>query len=206
MTDDLATHLLPVAGRIRAMFDLDANPEPIALALSADPALRALVERTPGLRVPGAFDTFELAMRAILGQQVTVAAASTLAGRLVQRFADAGDDLPGGLSHYPLTAESIASAEIADIAAIGIPARRAATIRALAGAVARGNFDFAQITTIPGIGAWTRDYIALRALRKPDAFPDGDLGLQKAIARLGVDPERSSPWRAYAAMYLWTSE
>jgi AraC family transcriptional regulator of adaptative response / DNA-3-methyladenine glycosylase II len=205
VSDDLASHLLPVAGRIRAMFDLDANPAQIATVLGADPALQALVERTPGLRVPGAFDPFELALRAILGQQVTVAAASTLAGRLVERFATAAQDLPAGLSHYPLTAESIAAADAADIAAIGIPSKRAATIRALAEAVARGNFDFAEVTAIPGIGPWTRDYIALRALRRPDAFPEGDLGLRKALTRLGADPERWRPWRAYAAMYLWTS-
>lgn len=206
VSDQLATQLLPVAGRIRAMFDLDADPAPIGAVLSADPALRALVERRPGLRVPGAFDHFELALRAILGQQVTVAAASTLAGRLARLFAEPGENLPDGLTHYPLTPASIASAAIEDIAGIGIPSRRAHTIRGLAEAVARGGFDFADVTSIPGIGAWTRDYIAMRALRRPDAFPAGDLGLKKALERLGADPERWRPWRAYAAVYLWTAE
>ena len=205
VSDELATHLLPIAGRIRAMFDLGANPEPIATVLAADPALRPFIKQIPGLRVPGAFDAFELAVRAILGQQVTVAAASTLAGRLIQRFATAASDVPAGVTHYPLIPASLAAAGVSDIAAIGIPAKRAGTIRALAEAVARGSFDFARVTEIPGIGSWTRDYIAMRVLRWPDAFPAGDLGLRKALASLGAHPERWRPWRAYAAMYLWTT-
>ncbi len=205
ISEDLATHLLPVVGRIRAMFDLDANPEPIATVLAADPVLRPLVRATEGLRVPGAFDGFELALRAVLGQQVTVAAASTLMGRLVRRFEPPIADLPLGLTHYPITAECLAAGNSADIASIGIPAKRAETIRALAEAVAPGNFDFTKVDEIRGIGAWTRDYIAMRVLRWPDAFPAGDLGLRKAIAQLGADPERWRPWRAYAAIYLWTS-
>jgi AraC family transcriptional regulator of adaptative response / DNA-3-methyladenine glycosylase II len=204
VADELATHLLPLAGRVRAMFDLDANPAPIAAVLMSDPAMRPLVEKTPGLRVPGAFDSFELAVRAILGQQVTVAAAGTLAGRLVSRFAAPAPELPAGLTHYPLEPAALACAAASEIAAIGIPLKRAETLRALAAAVAAGDFDYARVTDIPGIGAWTRDYIAMRALRWPDAFPAGDLGIRKALASLGADPERWRPWRAYGAMYLWT--
>lgn len=205
VADELATHLLPLAGRIRAMFDLDTNPAPIAEVLAADPVMRALVERTPGLRVPGGFDGFESAVRAILGQQVTVAAATTLAGRLVERFAVPAGDAPAGLTHFPLRAQALAEADVSEIAAIGIPGKRAATLQALARSVAPGDFDFSRVTEIPGIGAWTRDYIAMRVLRWPDAFPAGDLGLKKALAALGADAERWRPWRAYGAVYLWTS-
>jgi AraC family transcriptional regulator of adaptative response / DNA-3-methyladenine glycosylase II len=220
VSDDLATHLLPVAGRIRSMFDLDANPAPIASVLSEDPALRPMVEGTPGLRVPGAFDSFEIAVRAILGQQVSVAGASTLAGRLIQRFATAAADLPAGLTHYPLQAEMLADVDVNEIAAIGMPSTRAASIRALAQAVSSGSVSFDRpsaaaeaLTEIPGIGNWTRDYIAVRVLRWPDAFPAGDLGLRKALCPSSALTERAlekrsqawRPWRAYAALYLWNS-
>ncbi len=210
VSPDLATHLLPIAGRIRAMFDLDTNPAPIAAALSADPELAPLVRRTPGLRVPGGFDSFELAARAVLGQQVTVRAATTLAGRLVQRFATPAAGLPAGLTHWPLASESIANAPASEIAAIGIPAARAETLRALAQTQIT---DPAALSSIRGIGDWTRDYIALRILRWPDAFPAGDLGLRKALnpssplskAALERRSEAWRPWRAYAALYLWTA-
>lgn len=223
VADELATHLLPLAGRVRAMFDLDANPEPIRSALATDPALLPLIERMPGLRVPGAFDGFELAVRAILGQQVSVAAASTLAGRLVAGFAELGNDLPAGLTHYPLDPAKIAETSALDIASIGIPLKRAETIRSLAVSIASGEIDFdrptdpastlQRLAAIPGIGPWTCDYIAMRILRWPDAFPAGDLGLRKALdARnplsLRALEERSQrwrPWRAYAAIYLWTA-
>ncbi len=220
VSDDLATHLLPIAGRIRSMFDLDANPEPIASALSEDAALRPMVARTPGLRVPGAFDGFEVAVRAILGQQVSVAGASTLAGRMVQRFATTAAGLPAGLTHYPLQAKALAEADVNNIAAVGMPAFRAATIRGLAQAVCCGDVDFDRqagtseaLAKIPGIGEWTRDYIAVRVLRWPDAFPAGDLGLRKALCPSTPLSQRAleersqawRPWRAYAALYLWNS-
>ncbi len=216
VSDGLATCLLPVAGRVRAMFDLDANPAPIASVLADDPLLRPLVEATPGLRVPGAFDGFELALRAILGQQVTVAAASTLAGRLVERSGESGEDLPPGLSHYPVLPATLAGAGVAEIARIGIPLSRAETIWTVAQAAASGEIDFDRPTSttlerlraIRGIGQWTCDYIAMRVLRWPDAFPEGDLGLRKALhpRQPGAASQRWRPWRAYAALYLWTAE
>ncbi len=220
ISENLATHLLPLAGRMRAMFDLDADMGPVACALGADPKLRPLVENTPGLRVPGAFDPFELSVRAILGQQVRVEAANTLAGRLIRRFGVPSEVLPAGLTHYPLVASTLASAATEDIAAIGIPTARAGAIRALAAAVVSGilNFDRpggvpAALSSIPGVGEWTREYIAVRVLRLPDAFPAGDLGLRKALCPSGALSRRAleqrsqswRPWRAYAALYLWNS-
>ncbi len=172
------------------------------------------------MRVPGAFDGFELAVRAVLGQQVSVAGANTLAGRLIEKFATSAQGLPDGLTRHPLEAEALAAAEPCDIASIGLPATRAATIHSLATAVATGKLDFKRPTTapgvlmsIPGIGPWTRDYIAMRALRWPDAFASGDLGLRKALKppepcsakELEIRSEAWKPWRAYAAMYLWTA-
>jgi len=216
VSDGLAACLLPVAGRVRAMFDLDANPGPIASVLADDPLLQPLVEATPGLRVPGAFDGFELALRAILGQQVTVAAASTLAGRLVERFGEFAEELPPGLTHYPVLPSALADAGVADIARIGIPLSRAQTIWLVAHAAASGEIDFdrpsaatvERLREIRGIGQWTCDYVAMRVLRWPDAFPEGDLGLRKALhpRQPGAASERWRPWRAYAALYLWTAE
>ncbi|MBS1877641.1 MAG: helix-turn-helix domain-containing protein [Acidobacteria bacterium] len=215
VSDSLAACLLPVAGQVRAMFDLDANPHPIAAALGADPLLAPLVRRTPGLRVPGAFDGFELALRAILGQQVTVAAATTLAGRLIARFAEPAEGAPHGLTHYPVEPAALAEADPAEIARIGIPGARAATIHAVAERAASGALDFhhptartlSDLRAIRGIGQWTCDYLAMRLLRWPDAFPEGDLGLRKAIAPATPREasERWRPWRAYAALYLWTA-
>jgi AraC family transcriptional regulator of adaptative response / DNA-3-methyladenine glycosylase II len=172
------------------------------------------------VRVPGALDGFELAVRAILGQQVSVAAATRLAGRLV---AQVGAKLPDGClpseradqpSHEFPSAEAVAEA---DVAAIGMPSARAEAIRALARAVADGRLVLEPgadpdatreaLLALPGVGAWTADYIGMRALRQPDAFPSGDLGLRRA---LGIDArelarraEAWRPWRAYAAMLLW---
>lgn len=218
VSPELSTCLPLVSARIRRAFDLDATTEPIASVLRSCPLLSPLLLETPGLRVPGAFDGFELAVRAILGQQVTVAAASTLAGRLVQRFSRAASDSPAGLTHYPFAPEDIAESKPALIARIGIPAARAATIRELARAVASGwiNLDgssegtgvLQRLEEVPGIGPWTRDYIAMNILRRPDAFPSGDLGLCKATGLAPRALEQRSdawrPWRAYAAMYLWT--
>mgnify|MGYP000998077163 CR=1 FL=1 len=217
----LAGPLIAVAGRVRNLFDLDTNPEPIAETLVADELLQPAVEGIPGLRIPGTCDGFELAVRAILGQQVTVRAATTLAGRMVQRFSEPAHDVPEGLSHWPLDPASIANAELGDIAACGIPSARAATIKTLAMQVANGHLDLDHtvgsqqvlrtLEAIPGIGPWTRDYIAMRALRQPDAFPAGDLGLRKAAghitsAELERRSERWRPWRPYAAIYLWNLE
>ncbi|KAF1687683.1 DNA methylase [Pseudoxanthomonas broegbernensis] len=206
--------------RVRRMFDLDADPDAISTALCADPRLRPLLRKRPGLRLPSGWDGFEIAVRAVIGQQVSVAAARTLAARLAQRHghavALAG---PQGLSHlFP------APAALAEegLEGLGLTAARAATVRRVAAALLDGRVDFrpdrtldefaAAWTALPGIGPWTAHYLALRALGHPDAFPAEDLVLQKALpgdgSRLSPQPLRSRaeawrPWRAYAVIHLW---
>ncbi|GAB3541449.1 DNA-3-methyladenine glycosylase 2 [Noviherbaspirillum agri] len=214
--------LMPLQGRVRSQFDLDANPTVIEAHLSGDQTLSSRIAAHPGLRVPGAFDAFELAVRAVLGQQVSVAGATTLSGRLVHRFGEAADTpFPQVTHHFPRP-EAIACADEADIAAIGLPQTRARTIRHVAQFAAQGGLQMppgvtldaavARLKTVPGIGDWTAHYIALRALRFPDAFPAGDLGLQKAAAeqggrltekQLAARASSWSPWRGYAALALW---
>jgi AraC family transcriptional regulator, regulatory protein of adaptative response / DNA-3-methyladenine glycosylase II len=209
---------MPAVDRVRRLFDLDADPLEIASHLRRDRRLVRGLRRLPGLRIPGAWDGFELAVRAILGQQVTVAGATTLAGRLARVF---GTPLPGAEAPSLLfpRPEVLATA---DVARIGIPRARADAIRALAAAVAGGALRLdpaadpeatvARLTAIPGIGAWTAAYIALRALGEPDAFPAGDLGLRRALGNgrgplapgeLARAAEAWRPWRGYAAMSLW---
>jgi len=213
--------LLEVVARARRLFDLDADPTFIAEHLAASPVLAPLVARRPGLRVPGAWDPFELAVRAVLGQQVTVRGATTLAGRLVRAFGTPVGRAEDGLTHLFPRSEALAEA---DLASLGLPRARAATIRALAGAVARGMLELdgargledavARLVAIPGIGAWTAHYVALRALGEPDAFPAADLGLRRALgngagplaaARVAELAEAWRPWRAYATLHLWSS-
>jgi len=211
--------LRQVVERARRLFDLDADPVPIAHHLARSPELAPLVARRPGLRVPGAWDAFELAVRAVLGQQVTVRGATTLAGRLVRAFGRPLDRAEDGLTHLFPRPEALADA---DLASIGLPRARAATIRGLARGVARGEIALdashgledavARLVAVPGIGAWTAHYIAMRALGEPDAFPAADLGLRRALgngagplapARVAERAEAWRPWRAYAAMHLW---
>jgi AraC family transcriptional regulator of adaptative response / DNA-3-methyladenine glycosylase II len=216
----LAPVLPAVVARLRALFDLDAHPLAIAEHLGRAPALASLVAGRPGLRVPGAFDGFELAVRAILGQQVSVRAATTLSGRLVERFGEPLRGAPSRLARLFPTASTLASASPAALAAIGLPAARARTIATLARAVADERLDLTGGTSheevrdvllaLPGIGPWTAEYIAMRALRFPDAFPASDLALRRALgaddakaAAARVEPAR--PYRAYAALHLWMS-
>jgi AraC family transcriptional regulator of adaptative response / DNA-3-methyladenine glycosylase II len=213
--------LIHVVERVRRLFDLDADPWQIANHLRRSPQLSALVEASPGLRLPGAWDGFELAVRAILGQQVTVRGATTLAGRLVLAFGRPVDACGPGLTHLFPRPEALA---VADLSAIGLPQARAASIRALAAAVSRGDLVFgtslgledagARLCAISGIGPWTANYIAMRAFGEPDAFPASDLGLRRALgsgrrplsaARLAHIAEDWRPWRAYAAIQLWTA-
>ena len=219
----LAPHLASVLSRLRQVFDLDAQPQLIAEHLRKDPVLRSQLKRHPGLRVPGAWDVFEIAVRAILGQQVSVAGATTLAGRLARRFGRRLETPWPELTHLSPTALDLSAAAVESIAAIGLPRKRAATIVALATAASDGLFRFAPDATsdevvarlreIPGIGDWTAHYVAMRALRFPDAFPSGDLGLRKALRPGGLVPARElekaseawRPWRAYAALHLWQS-
>jgi AraC family transcriptional regulator, regulatory protein of adaptative response / DNA-3-methyladenine glycosylase II len=220
----LAPVLGSVVARLRALFDLDACPSIIAEHLGQDPLLSRTLKAHPGLRVPGAFDAFEMAVRAILGQQVSVAAATTVSGRLVRRFGVApisgsADEAAGIGWVFPSPAR-LAEARLADVARLGMPGARARTILALSGAVARGDVSLSpeqppevaleRLVALPGIGAWTANYIALRALRWPDAFVASDLGVRKALGVRGVKAAREraarwQPWRAYAVVHLWTS-
>jgi AraC family transcriptional regulator, regulatory protein of adaptative response / DNA-3-methyladenine glycosylase II len=213
--------LLTLVSRVRRQFDLDADPAAIAESLRTDPGLRPLVARRPGLRLPGAWDGFETAVRAVIGQQVSVAAARTLAARLAARF---GARLPEalavhGFAHLFPTPEVLADA---DLAGLGLTRDRARTIRHVARAVVERRVDFrrertlddivARWTALPGIGPWTAQYLAMRAMNHPDAFPAEDLVLRKALTEGGtplttralrVRAEAWRPWRAYAVIHLW---
>lgn len=220
---DCVPDLLPIAGRLGRLFDLDADPAVIGSDLSRDPLLARLVARRPGLRIPGAWDPFETAVRAVLGQQVTVRGATTLAGRLVARFGEELVGLPADGPRFLFPGPAVL--KTADVGSIGVPAMRTEAIRTLARSVVDGRVDLEgsrgpaalerELTSIPGIGPWTAQYLAMRVLGEPDALPDGDLGLLRALERLGVSVSRRTlerradawrPWRAYATMHLWMSE
>lgn len=219
----LVRGLYAIVERVRSLFDLRADPAIIVATLGRDATLARSLRARPGLRVPGAWDGFELAVRAILGQQVSVTRATALSGRLVEAF---GEPLPGSLCEHGLTRlfpppAVLARADIAT--ALGIPGGRAEAIRALGAEVARGAIAFVpgapdprvleRLLAIRGIGPWTVAYVAMRALADTDAFPDGDLGLRQALGTVD-EPLRSRdlvrraeawrPWRAYAAMHLWS--
>jgi AraC family transcriptional regulator of adaptative response / DNA-3-methyladenine glycosylase II len=212
--------LMPLVARVRRMFDLDAHPDAIARALRADRALGPLVAARPGLRLPGAIDPFEASIRALLGQQVSVAAAKTLAGRFAARFGERVGQ--GELAlRFPTPAE-VAAAGADRIVKVGLPAARARAIHGFAAAVASRAVRLdgplsaheldafvARLVELPGIGPWTAHYLAMRALHVPDAFPAADLGVQKALRRSGARAaearaEAWRPFRSYAVMHLWT--
>ncbi len=214
------TPVLPaLLGRLRALFDLDARPDVIAKRLAKDPRLAPAVRNNPGLRVPGAFNGFEMGLRAIIGQQVTVKAATTIACRLVAAFGEPIVTPVAELTRLTPRPERLARASVDAIARHGIIAARARSIIALAAAhesgelcLERGAHNPAevidQLARLPGIGLWTAHYLAMRALRWPDAFPKEDIAVRN---RLGVvtakDAEALSqawrPWRSYAVMHLW---
>ena len=212
--------LIAVTEGLRRVFDLGADPHEIAAHLAGDPLLGPRVEAAPGLRIPGAWDGFELAVRAVLGQQVTVKGATTLAGRLAERFGAPLDVVREGEPSRLFPGPSELAG--ADLTAIGLPRARAGAIGSLARAVAAGEIALdatrapeetrRALAALPGIGDWTAQYVAMRALGEPDAFPASDLGLRRALAprstpltarELAVRAEPWRPWRAYAAMYLW---
>jgi AraC family transcriptional regulator, regulatory protein of adaptative response / DNA-3-methyladenine glycosylase II len=210
----LAKALPPVLSRVKALMDLACHPAEVAQALGA------LARRRPGLRVPGAFDGFEMAVRAILGQQVTVAGARTLAGRFAATFGDVLATPFDSLTTLFPVAERVAALAPGRIARIGMPGARARTVIALARAVADArlvltpNADVEAtldaLRALPGVGEWTAQYIAMRALSWPDAFPHTDLGVMKALGetrarRVLAAGEAWRPWRAYAVMHLWQS-
>lgn len=210
-----------LVARVRRMFDVDADPAAIMKALRRDKRLRVLARRWPGQRLPGAWDAHELAVRAVLGQQISVAAAHTFASRIVERFGTRHEasDLAGLGALFP-TPAVLADAPLETI---GLTRARAATIRGLSQVCADGTLDFSsyqpldafvqRLCELPGIGAWTAQYIAMRAQSRPDAFPAGDLVLRKlagngvAISERAMESiaEAWQPWRAYAVMLLWRS-
>lgn len=215
-----AAHAEALTARVRKMFDLDSNPAHVAEHLGDDDILGPLLLQAPGLRLPTAFDPFEQAVRAIVGQQVTVKAAVTIVGRLVQRL---GETLPGEVEGQPTrlfpTPEALAEA---DLAGIGMPGKRVETLQRFSAACASGALELhvddgaedlvKRLCALPGIGPWTAEYVALRAFGDPDAFPAADLGLLKSpvwgatgisARELQRRAEAWRPWRAYAAVYLW---
>jgi AraC family transcriptional regulator of adaptative response / DNA-3-methyladenine glycosylase II len=207
------------------MFDLDTDLAPFLALAAGDPLLAPLVARHPGLRLPQLPDPFEGAVRAIVGQQVSVAGARTVVDRLIRQL---GDAAPGGhgLLAFPAAA-TVAAAPLESLAALGLTRAKAAALSAVAAASRDGRLDWeelrvsppdvaqAALVTLPGIGPWTASYIRMRALGDRDAFPASDLGVIKAVARLHPNPlgavaiaalsERWRPWRAYATLHLWRS-
>jgi AraC family transcriptional regulator of adaptative response / DNA-3-methyladenine glycosylase II len=202
---------------IREWFDLNTDVDAIGAAFRDDPALGALARRRPALRVVGHPDAFEAATQTVLGQQVSLAACRTFTGRLAAAYGTAGQD---GLLAFP-PAETVAGAEQEELrAVVGIPAARARTVIALAEAFASGlslapgserGEARTRLLALPGIGPWTVDYLALRVMHDPDAYPVGDLVLRRALGgvtaadALGLG-ERWRPWRAYATVHLWAED
>ncbi len=206
--------LVHVVAGVRRLFDLDADPQTIDPVLARDPALRPLVRARPGLRVPGAIDPFELGVRAVLGQQVSVAAATRLAGRLVIAHGRAVPGIePLGLTHLFPTPRRLARA---DLTTAGLPAARARAINEFAAAISSGRIDLevgagldptvAALRALPGFGDWTAQYVAMRGCGERDALPTRDLGLRKTLGEdVGQRAEAWRPWRAYGAMHVWSN-
>ena len=219
-THSLAPVLPALLNRVRDLFDLNARPEIISRHLARDKVLGPLVKAAPGMRVPGAFNGFELGLRAILGQQVTVKAATTLAGRLVAAFGEPMVTPFSELARLTPTPGKVAMASVAKLARLGIVAARCRSILGLAQAQASGKLSLdsgnhhspeatiERLTELPGIGQWTANYIAMRALRWPDAFPKEDIAVRKNLG--GVTAKQAEemsqawrPWRSYAVLHIW---
>ncbi len=217
--------LAQIVERLRQMFDLNANVADISAHLQQDSVLAPIVAAQPGLRIPGTWDPFELSVRAILGQQISVIAATTLAGRLVSTYGEPFTiaDLPWADASLRFVFPKPETLVKADLTKLGIPRSKTAAILSLAAAVVERSSLFTYVQTLddvvqtlcqlPGIGEWTAHYIAMCALREPDAFPANDLGLLRAMKHLGEPVTKARllqrshvwrPWRAYAAMHLWS--
>ncbi len=213
--------LASAISRCRRLLDLDADPQAVADLLGADEVLAPLVRKAPGRRVPRTVDAAELALRAVLGQQVSTAAARAHAGRLAQAFGDPVEDPGGGLTRLFPAVDVLATAGEADLA---LPSSRRKSFASLAAALAAGRVDLSvgcdwnesrlRLAMLPGLGPWTIETIAMRALGDPDAFPADDLGVRAAALRLGLPVTRRAlidraaawrPWRAYAVQYLWAT-
>ena len=209
--------LTPAIGRCRRLLDLDADPVAVADLLGADPALAKLIAAAPGRRVPRTTDGAELALRSVLGQQVSTAAARTQTARLVQRLGETVHDPVGGLTHLFPTVQAVARLNPDQLPG---PRRRAATLIGLARALASGELELGPgadrhearrgLGALPGIGPWTVEVVAMRSLGDPDAFPSSDLGIVRAAEHLGLTAldtaaDRWRPWRSYATQYLWAT-
>jgi AraC family transcriptional regulator of adaptative response / DNA-3-methyladenine glycosylase II len=209
-------NLLQLSTVARRVFDLAADPETVNSVLKCDPLLGPLIYRRPGLRIPGAWNPFECAVRAILGQQVSVRTARTFLARLVQRTGTAIAPIPGLTHLFPEPNAVLA----ADLGGLGFTKSRVAALKGLSAAIFDGRLDFSasitdimrSLSDIPGIGQWSTEYIALRALGEPDAFPSADLVLRRTSSRCGTIISASAleqkaeawrPWRGYAAVHLW---
>lgn len=211
--------VVPAVARVRRLLDLDADSAAVDELLGADPVLGPLVAARPGVRVPGAVDGPEMAVRAVIGQQVSVAGARTVAGRLVTAYGKPLTRPDGGLTHHFPTADALAAV---DPATLPMPRARARSIVGLARAVAAGGLDLghgadrtateAALLALPGIGPWTVDYLRMRVLGDPDSFLPSDLGVRRGVERLGRPGDARAvgdraeswrPWRSYAVMHLW---
>jgi AraC family transcriptional regulator of adaptative response / DNA-3-methyladenine glycosylase II len=214
--------LTTAVARCRQLLDLDADPIAVCEALRQEPLLGEIVAEEPGRRVPGAAEGFELAVRAVIGQQVSVAGARTVAGRLVEAAGDALAVPTGTLTHLFPTPEALAELAKRDPGSFAMPASRRRALLALAEAVADGDVVIdpgadpvelrRSLVALPGIGSWTAEYVAMRALRDPDAFMPTDLGIRRGAQALGLpdgpaqllaESERWRPWRSYAMAHLW---
>jgi AraC family transcriptional regulator of adaptative response / DNA-3-methyladenine glycosylase II len=219
------TGLMNTVQRVRRIFDLGADPMYITDHLKKDPELSPIIASSPGLRIPGGWDNFEIAVRTVIGQHISIQAANTITRRLVQRYGTPiRNSFIPGITHLFPSPQVIATA---DLAGIGLPEKRARTLLTLASKVAKGEIVLegmvhpgvvkSRLMQIPGIGAWTTEYIAMRALREPDAFPAADLAIKRELQEMSSRPVTHPhlgetnrpdiwrPWRAYAAMYLWKS-
>jgi AraC family transcriptional regulator of adaptative response / DNA-3-methyladenine glycosylase II len=208
LPEELSRRAYIILRTVRHVFDLDANPSVIEKALAQDSLLKPLIKTSPGLRLPGCWDSFEMLLRVIAGQQVSVAAATTV----MRRIADS----------IGLTPEQIAASSPTAIATLGMPLKRATTMWQVGSRVQAGTLSFDehdpqvfydQLVALPGIGPWSAEYLQMRVLHWPDVLPAGDLGLQKAVVpgqkqteqQLRIRAEAWRPWRSYATMLLWKS-
>ena len=218
LSPSLAPVVPQVTARLRSLFDLDARPDVIAARLSLDPALAPVVAKRPGLRLPGSFDEFEMLVRTVLGQQISVKGATTLAGRVAGAFGDSVVTPFAGLDRATPTAARLAEVTTDELKALGIVTARANAIRTVAVAVRDGVVKLgptpdpegviADLIKLPGIGPWTAHYVAMRALAWPDGFPHGDLVVKRMLGtsktrELIARAETWRPWRGYATMHLW---